>query len=87
LSHAADAKAQVSLAYERTLGRTAVPEELATALRFLETDATRLRHSNRPQDELALPTSFRESTDPYAGAALTDFCLALFNLNEFIYLD
>jgi hypothetical protein len=88
LSHAgADAKAQVTLAYERTLGRSPAPEELATALKFLETDAARLKDSSRSKEDLALPTSFRESTDPYAGAALTDFCLALFNLNEFIYLD
>jgi hypothetical protein len=42
---------------------------------------------NRPREELAIPPQLPPSIEPEAAAALTDFCLALFNLNEFIYVD
>ena len=77
----------VRLAYRRVLGRLPSPSELDVALRFLENEAAKLKESNRPVDELALPPMLSDGADPYAAAALTDFCLALFNLNEFVYVD
>jgi hypothetical protein len=47
----------------------------------------RLRREGRDRDELALPTVLPDGADPYEAAALTDLCLALFNLNEFVYVD
>ena len=41
----------------------------------------------RPRDELALPPDLPDTTDPYAAAALVDACLAIFNANEFVYID
>jgi len=64
-------QAQIRLCYLRTLGRDPSSEELATASRFL---------SNQIDQS---PT--RSESAPQV--ALTQLCLAIFNLNEFIYLD
>jgi hypothetical protein len=65
---------QIALAYRRTLCRPATDEELKSAIEFLARQTQRL-------SELEEPTH-----DP-AREALAHLCLALFNLNEFIYLD
>ncbi|MCH7686352.1 MAG: hypothetical protein IH899_06685 [Planctomycetes bacterium] len=49
--------------------------------------ASETRSENRNAEELALPESMPAGTDIFAAAALTDFCLAIFNLNEFLYID
>jgi hypothetical protein len=36
---------------------------------------------------VALPAGVPENVEPGIAAALTDFCLALFNRNEFLYVD
>jgi hypothetical protein len=61
--------------------------ELVVAARYLAAQTAMLRESNRQPSELALPANMPEGMDPQAAAALTDFCLALFNLNEFVYVD
>jgi hypothetical protein len=78
---------QVQLAYRRALGRLPSPTERDVALRFLEGQTAKLKGSNRPAAVLALPSTMPAGADPYAAAAFTDFCLALFNLNEFVYMD
>lgn len=88
LAHSAKTpEQQVQFAYSRALGRLPSPTEQVVALRFLEGQAAKLKESNRPAAELALPSNMPAGADPYATAALTDFCLALFNLNEFVYVD
>ena len=82
-----DADAQISLAYRRTLGRPPQDDELRLAHAFLTSQADRLKQESRATAELALPDPLPATADPYAAAALTDFCLALFNLNEFVYVD
>jgi hypothetical protein len=80
-------ESRVIMTYERALGRPPSPTENSAGLRFLGEQAVKLRESNRSVNELALPDPLPEGTDPFAAAALTDFCLALFNLNEFVYVD
>jgi hypothetical protein len=83
-----DRAAQIELCYRRALGRHPTELERATAADFLERQAKRLREEGRGASALALPSTPPPSgTDVHSVAALTDFCLALFNLNEFIYLD
>ena len=44
--------------------------------------------SRKPSsDELKLATDFLDSSREGQNTALTDFCLAVFNLNEFLYVD
>jgi hypothetical protein len=69
-----DSREQIALAYRRTLCRPPSEEELATALGFLARQAERIR-----QDD--------PSAKQPAQEALAHCCLALFNLNEFVYLD
>lgn len=88
LQHApGDKTKQIELCYLRTLSRKPTDEELRTALQFLTDDEKRLREEGRKPEELALPDSLPKGSNTYAASALTDFCLAIFNLNEFLYID
>ena len=88
LTHAGDDTVeQVTLCYRRVLGRAPSAEERRVALQFLETSAAALRSAQRPASELALPDNLPADRDVHEAAALTGFCLAMFNLNEFVYVD
>jgi hypothetical protein len=82
-----DVAASISLGYERTLGRAPTTDELHTAREFLARHTTELKAASRTAESLVLPSGDVAAADPAAAAALVDFCLALFNLNEFVYLD
>ena len=82
----ADAHA-IEQAYLRVFNRPADGEEIQLGRKFLSRQAERLRNEGRAIDSLALPLDSRQPDDPFAAAALVDFCLALFNANEFLYLD
>ena len=69
------------------IGRLPTPDESTVALQFLANQTVALNEAKRPAVELAVPAPLEAGVDPSAGAALTDFCLALFNLNEFVYVD
>jgi hypothetical protein len=69
-----DPAARIELVYQRTLGRPATRAEIDSAQKFLVEQAARVRAA---KDEKVSPET----------AALVGFCLAMFNLNEFIYLD
>jgi hypothetical protein len=71
----------------RVLGREPRDDEQVEFKKFLEQQQELLRAESRATESLALPIPWSESTDPVYGAALTDLCLALFNLNEFLYID
>ena len=88
LSHAtSDASAQIDLAYRRVFSRAPRAAETAAAAELLATEAARLRGENAASETLALPLPLAAGADPYAAAALVEFCLALFNTNEFAYVD
>lgn len=78
---------QINQAYRSVLGRMPVQDEFAVASRFLEKQTVELKEASRETAELALPVPLAEGIELFAAAALTDFCLALFNLNEFVYVD
>jgi hypothetical protein len=70
-----DEKALVAQACRSAWGRPAAPEEVQAGLHFLETQTAVIRErGDRPA------ASSRE-------AALVDFCHAVLNANEFLYLD
>ena len=69
-------------AYRRILGRRPTPAELKTGESFIarQTEALKKeRQTNGPAET--------STVDPHLHAAFTDYCLALFNLNEFLYVD
>ncbi len=78
---------QVQLAYRRVLCRLPRAEELSEAVEFLAQQRTLIQAELANVDDLAAPIGCLNCTDPYAGAALTDLCLALFNTNAFLYVD
>ncbi len=65
---------QIALAYRRSLCRSPSEEELTSASEFLARQTKRLSDADEPTQEPA-------------SESLAHLCLALFNLNEFIYLD
>jgi hypothetical protein len=77
-----DPARQVERAYLLALARPPHPGEAATARQFLAEQADWL-HTRR---QLQPATDLPEGADPFEGAALTDFCLALLNRNEFVYV-
>ncbi|QDU52013.1 DUF1549 and DUF1553 domain-containing protein [Gimesia panareensis] len=83
----ADPGAQVVLLIRRALGRNPAADELEELVTFLKSQRDMLRKEQRSADQLLLPLGETEIRDLYAGAALTDLCLAVLNSNEFIYVD
>jgi hypothetical protein len=69
-----DSRGRLTLAYRRTLCRAPTDEELTRGLEFLASQAGRIERDDKSVKEPAVE-------------ALAHCCLALFNLNEFVYLD
>ena len=82
-----DTQNWISQCYERLFARPPTDEERDSSVAFIEGQAEFLKQENRDVSALATPFTSVDDLDPYRGAALTDFCLAMFNLNEMIYLD
>ena len=79
--------AQIELLYERTLGRSPTAKEIVAAEKFLADQSARLKLTDDEGLALPSPAPPAETISKSEAAALVDLCLAMFNLNEFIYLD
>jgi hypothetical protein len=86
VEEAPDSTGQVRRAYLRVLGRSPQADELAAGRTFLADQAARLKSQGRAPSPLPLPGELPPGADPHKAAALVLFCLALFNLNEFVYV-
>lgn len=82
-----DSDGRIAACYQQTFGRSPTPSELKAATEFISQQSQLLREEGREAKKLALPEPMPDATDPYTAAAWTDFCLAMFNLNEFAYVD
>ncbi|WP_417388988.1 DUF1549 and DUF1553 domain-containing protein [Gimesia sp.] len=78
---------QVTFLFRRALGRTPTEAELLELTRFLKTQQQMLVREQRSTEQLLLPLSVTPVKDVWAGAALTDLCLAILNTSEFLYVD
>lgn len=87
LTEAATPQARIAALYRRALSRTPTTAEVVVLERFLAQQRRRLQHENRQPEQLALPVSVPAEIDPFSAAAWVDACLALFNANEFVYVD
>lgn len=76
----------VDSCYRRVLSRPPSQHELKSSIQFIQKQTESLSKENRSAESLATPFG-ADATDPFLGTALTDLCLAVFNLNEMIYLD
>jgi hypothetical protein len=81
-----DRDRQIRYAYLLALARPPRPAEAETARTFLADQADLLRDRLRARLPVALPAVTPDGADPAAAAALADFCLALLNRNEFVYV-
>jgi hypothetical protein len=82
-----NSKRQVECCYQRVLGRKPTIEEQNLATEFLIRSSSRLKQENLNTGQLAIPIGLRKDVDVYQASALTSYCLTIFNLNEFIYVD
>jgi hypothetical protein len=87
LHDAGDARTQVERAYRLAVARAPKPSEREMALTFLADQTELLRDRLRANMPVGVPDDTPEGVDPAAAAALADFCLALLNRNEFLYID
>lgn len=83
----ADSGTLVRRAYLLAFSREPRAEELTAADQFLNQQAEVIVPRQAANEELLLPQPFPKFQDPARGAALVDFCHALFNSNEFLYVD
>jgi hypothetical protein len=86
-SHPDNTARQLTEAYQRVFCRPATDAEIRGAQEFLDRQEERLRAEGRVIDSLALPDGPAPDENPHASAALVDFCLALLNSNEFLFVD
>jgi hypothetical protein len=82
-----DRDRQIDRAFRLALARPPRDLEKRLARDFLTSQTDLLRGRLRARERLASPPELPAGIDPAAAAALIDFCLALFNRNEFLYVD
>lgn len=82
-----DTEKQIKLAYQLALGRAVHDHELTIGKTFLESEAAHLASTQAAPSTLAVPDFNSANASKYHAAALTSYCLALINLNEFVYVD
>lgn len=73
-------------AYDRVFNRSPEPDELKSALTFIREQASRINQQGSPA-ATALPEPMSRTCPPAEAAALVDFCQALLNSAEFVYVD
>ena len=83
----ADTPTLVRRAYLLAYAREPREDELKAAAQFLDLQAGVIAPRQGANEPLLLPLPFPKFQNPARGAALVDFCHALFNSNEFLYVD
>jgi hypothetical protein len=85
--HAGDTPALVRAAFAEALSREPTAEELAAAEQFLAEQASRIAAEGDTVGENSLPQPMPKDIDRQRAAAVVDFCHALLNANELVYVD
>jgi hypothetical protein len=81
-----DLSAQVQRGFRIAFGRPAEAAEVTLARDFMHRQ-TKFARQQPDATKLPLPSPLPAGVDPCAASALTEFCHALLNANEFIYVD
>jgi len=84
--HGGDAKGLLTAAFRQAFGQSPSDEQLRSAESFLVRQAGAFAGEATP-DAAALPTRVPDGYGPAQAAAIVDFCHALLNTNEFLYVD
>jgi hypothetical protein len=83
----ADLPPLIQSAYGLAFGRPPTDDEIVAARDFIARQQSLVESERAPGRPLLLPRPFPKFLDPSLAAALTDFCHALMNANEFVYVD
>jgi len=78
---------QVDRAYRLALSRPPVAEERKAVVDFLDRQSTLFAERLTGNEKLALPSALPAGIEPARAAAFVDFCHALINSNEFLYVN
>ena len=73
-------------AYRRALGRPITEAEVKKLTAFLDDHAKLLAVRKAKGEDIGTVPDLPEKADPVRARALADVCLAVFNLNEFVYV-
>jgi hypothetical protein len=82
-----DEDKQIRVAYEMALARAPVSDETALVERFFAEHSKIVKERVIEDEPISLPAGFPEDGDKVSGATLVDFCHALLNSNEFVYMN
>jgi hypothetical protein len=85
-----DVNRQIALAYRLAFARAPEGDELRMAIEFLDQQSALIKSRIEAKRPVALPSNCDVAPDVTAqarAAALVDFCHALFNSNEFVYVN
>jgi hypothetical protein len=82
-----ESAALIRRSYQLAIGREPSAAEKEMADEFLTTQAESIRRRLQARLSVSLPPDMPEGVDPALAAALADFCLAMMNRNEFIYVQ
>lgn len=87
LREAATTEARVERAYRLAFSRGPETAERDLSLQFLKNQLELIRKRLDRKEPVALPKNAPDGVDPAEAAAWVDFCHALINANEFLYVD
>jgi hypothetical protein len=82
-----DVQRQIDRAYRLALCRAPRESEIRMAREFLAAQTELVLDRLRARQRIGLPPDLPDNVDPAAATALADFCLALLNRNEFLYVN
>ena len=85
--HRRDLSGLVRTALAEAFSRPASDEQLRSAEAFLARQAATIAQAGDATETAVLPLPLPADLDPTQAAALVDFCHALLNSNEFVYID
>jgi hypothetical protein len=83
----ADVNAQIAAAYRLAFSREPDAGERKLAMDFLRQQSALIKARIEAKQPVALPSNCPVEIDQALAAALVDFCHALFNSNEFVYVN
>ncbi len=76
----------ITAAYRRALGRPPTADEMKTLAKFLDEQTKLIRANVAAGKPVGDTPGLADTADPVVARALGDLCLAVFNLNEFVYV-
>lgn len=83
----AELRPLIAEAYSLAFGREASEDEIGAAEKFILRQQSLIESERLGGHSILLPRGFPKFLDPSLAAALVDFCHALLNANEFVYVE